>query len=500
MKLVVGKEQNIVPSDNFFNVGGQSILLLRLQSRLNKQFGVVPTLQEMFRDCTPLAIAEKISRLQAGEESRGARDTSPPDSVNWSHETALPTSQEYLNFDQLLRLRRTEVTSILLTGADTFIGIHMLVKLLTTRPKALVYLLGTMQAIQESSLIADMHKYQLFRDSLTLEDMFSRTKMVPGSMATPNFGLSNQSFQDLVTLIHAIYNLAVEVSLLKTFQVLQAVNTNAVRTLIALASSNESRYVSEVHHLSTWSIPHMQTWQYSKRGRASVSMVEESPAHFSPPANNAHGYLKSRWPAEMILTEASRQGLPVSIYRASAVSGSLVTGVAAPSLDFVKSMIMHMIRHRLVPEIPSHMNVGEFVIDFVPVDILTDAIFRLASEEAVFNPGLNVYHLGSSKPLPLRQLPPIVSAIRKEGEGHGLAPTVPIKEWLRVVWDGAGEQEQLYWAVVEEYLQYGHVMFALDRGRAVAALRRAGWEAEFPKIDVHYLRRLWAHTTLERRG
>ncbi|KAF7155443.1 hypothetical protein CNMCM5623_007514 [Aspergillus felis] len=503
MKSVVGQDRSVTPASNFFHVGGQSILLLRLRSKLNKRFGVAPPLQEMFSECTPLVLARTVSSLRAVKEGGGGREyVNSSKAVDWSHETALPTSQAYLKFDQLSRFRRPEVTNILLTGADTFIGIHMLAKVLTTGPNALVHLLGTMHAIQAPSLIADMQKYRLFRDGLTPTNVLSRIKIVPGSMAARNFGLSDQSFRDLATSIHAIYNLAVEVSLLKTYQALKAINTDGVRTLIALASSSASGRVPEIHHLSTWSIPHMQTWQLSTRSRANVSTVEESPAHFSPPATDEHGYLKSRWAAEMILTEAANRGLLVSIYRASAVSGSLITEVAAPSLDFVNNMIMHMVQHCLVPDISSScLNGGGFVIDFVPVDILTDAIVHLASEETIFNPRLSVYHLGSSQPLPLNQLPPIIPAIREDGAAQGSprAPTVPIKEWLSVVRDGAGEQEQLYWTVVEEYLQHGHIMFALDRGRAVSALRRAGWAMEFPKIDADYLQRLWGQTMLERR-
>jgi hypothetical protein len=64
--------------------------------------------------------------------------------------------------------------------------------------------------------------------------------------------------------------------------------------------------------------------------------------------------------------------------------------------------------------------------------------------------------------------------------------------WLEVVRKNASDQGQLYWTVIEQYLQYGHFMFALDQSQTISALRTAGWFGESPRIDAAYLRRLWA--------
>lgn len=489
MESVIRKGRKVAPTDNFFDLGGQSILLLRLQAKIKKHFGAALKLQDMIRSPTPLEITKMIRKSRQDDDAAPVATT--PKSLTWADEVALPSNPKFADFHHLARLPRSEVENILLTGADTFIGIHLLAQILSAKPRAVVYLLGTHEKSQVADLIHELQKYQLLSGGLTEQDVLARTRPVAGYMSAPRFGLSDSAFKQLADSIHTIYNLAADVSLLKTYRDLKTINTNAIVTLIDLASSPSNNRVLEIHHLTTWSVPHLQNWQNAWRTRASISVLEEDPAHFSPPASDEYGYLKSRWAAEMILTEAATRGLPVSMYRASAVSGSLTSGIRAPSIDFISNMIIHMIRQRTIPEICSP-NGPEFVINFIPVDALAAAIFHLAGEEAVFAPGMTVYHLGSSQPLPLRYLPALMSAIRQEpAQPQTESQVVPIHEWLNGVLDGASEQEQLHWIVIKEYFQQGHVMFGLDHIRTDAALKSVTDKVTFPAIDAEYLGRLW---------
>ncbi|KAI1145005.1 hypothetical protein F4825DRAFT_457956 [Nemania diffusa] len=105
-----------------------------------------------------------------------------------------------------------------------------------------------------------------------------------------------------------------------------------------------------------------------------------------------------------------------SHYRAAAVSGSVSTGVPAPSLDFVGNLIMNMIRHNTVADITGRdgQNV-RFVIDFVPVDALARALLDVSTcKRAIRSRAVDVFHFGSSRPLRLSELPNLVSPIRRD--------------------------------------------------------------------------------------
>ncbi|KAI2998093.1 hypothetical protein CAN33_0028820 [Aspergillus niger] len=486
---LLGIDRSIAPNDNFFELGGQSILLLRLQSRLKKKFKVTLKLQELIHAPTPLAIAGMIQKQLKGPA--GVQNESASKSIDWSEEISLPASLMNTDYSQLSRFPRTDVSSILLTGIDTFIGLHMLATILSNNHNATVYVIGIHDELTADHLVEGLTKYKLLDAHLSTEDVLSRTRAVPGKMTSPRFGLAEEAFRNLADTVRVIFNIAADVSLLKTYVNLKPVNTSAILTLIELATSSHG-HLLEIHHLSTWSVPHLQTWKKTSRTRAFASNREEDPSHFTPPTADEYGYFKSRWAAEMYLTQAAAHGVPVSIYRASSVSGSRATNVPVPEMDFISNMIMHMIQHRAIPEINSSSLIdeaGDFVVDFLPVDALTSSMYTLASEESAAAPGLQVYHLGSSQPLPLQALVDVIPSLDQSGAA-GKCRVVPMQEWLRLVSEGASEEEQLHWMVVKKYFQHGHSMFALDKSHTVAALKKAGKEVEFPAIDVDYLKRL----------
>lgn len=484
-KSVLNTDRVIEATDNFFQLGGQSILLLRLQSRLKRTFKVNPKLQDLLRSPTPLAISEMVSSMKGG--STGSQPSAPAQEINWQNETALPNDRRYNVPYGVPRVNRSDVVNILLTGIESFIGIHMLATILSARPQTTVYVLGTYQPIQHETLKKGFEKFKLFSGELDENTLVTRTRCVAGSLDKEQFGLSDSSFDSLANSVHAIYHLASEVSLLKTYQDLKAINTKSVLNLIQLARRGD--HLIEINHLSTWSVPHLQAWNQTKRTRDSIVTAEESPAHFTPPPTNEYGYFKARWAAEMLLTQAAERGFPVSIYRAAAATGSTATGVSESQDDFIRSVVMNMIRHKLIPQVTV---APEFVIDFVPVNYLTATMYDISSNEQVYESGLSIYHIGNKQPLRLNELPEMLGDIRGDGaEGR----VIPLVEWLRVLSEGADENEQLRWAVTKDYFMNGHTMFALDRTNTDKAQDVVGESVECPGIDVQYLRQMWQDGT-----
>lgn len=526
---------SISPSDNFFDMGGQSISLLRLQSRLRKKFQVTPPLEEMFRDPSPAGIAKMIRRLREREvndtdvtltTNDAAKDDD--DKIVWASELAFPSTisgawMDLARSPEVKHIDAWEGRNLLLTGVETYVGVHMLSEMLLETSN-IVHVVATLAAIDIESVIMEMGKYRLLNDIVTEDDVRSRVVCIAGKAAAPKFGLSKIDFENLACRVDAIYNLASDVSLLKTYHDLKPANTEIMYTLIDLVQIKASRTqkpVIEIHHLSTWSVPHLQTWHDSHRNApgTEVSNREETAESFSPPPSSSHGYLKSRWAAEMLLTSAARKfSVPVSIYRASAATGSQATRVPAPATDFTSNMIMHMIQHRSVPEIRVEGVGLDFAVDFVPVDSLVKTTLALGSATAeerstgqVSRPAgqpktLSVYHIGSSKPLMLQDLAKMVPPIRAES-GASKAQDVKIvsmSEWLNIVLEGSAEQEQLHWEVLKEYLKRGHIMFALDKTRTLSVLnglqarkRKLGMgreDIELPAMDTGFLRNLWMQT------
>ncbi|KAE8167506.1 polyketide synthase [Aspergillus tamarii] len=483
-KDILKVDRPILSTDNFFELGGQSILLMRVQSKLRRTFGVSLSLPEMIRTPTPSHIADLLTSHSQGSQQLNSSASAPVEDVSWEEECRLPNEEQYMIPLGCRRPLRSSITDILLTGSETFNGIHMLAHLLLQDSHTTIYVIGTHSPLTHSQLIASLHDHRLLHHTIAIEQVSSRVHCVPGSLSEAYLGLSHHSFQALARRVQSIYHLASEISLLKSYQSLKRINTTSALTLIALARSGG--HCSEIHYLSTWSVPHLQSWNQAKRSLPEIDVGETAMGHFTPPPTNQSGYFQSRWVTEMLFTAASKRGFPITIYRSSAVTEAEHTRVPAPKDDLVRALLVDMLRHRAIPK--TNANTNPFVIDFIPVDYLVQALGHISrSEEGGRASGLQVYHLVNPSPLPLDELPRVMGKI----SGDGITGRkVDLDQWLEIVGKGANEQEQLRLETMKSYFELGHTMFQLTRTNTDAVLKRDQF-IECPAVNENYLSHLW---------
>ena len=476
--LKIPKNKTIAPTHSFFALGGNSVMLVRLQARLKRTLKRPVALNPMFKSPTPYGIAQIISGKSHSSQTDAKAD------IQWDEETRL---EKELVPATVPKIAATDITSVLVTGADSFIGIHMIATLLQDPGISTIFVLGSQKVLQYSDVEADLTKYRLWPLLPDAANVASRVIAVPGSLAARRFGLSRPHFHRLGGRVQAIYHLGGYVSLLQSYDALKLQNVDSVRDVIDLSRCGSAQ--AHVHHLSTWSVPHLQGWSTSKRLFPHRTVTSESSSgHFVPENSNRFGYFKSRWAAEQLMEKAAQRGFPVSIYRASAATGSVVTGVAEPKVDFIRAMILSMVQSGAVPSLPT--NGHDFVADFVPVDYLTDAFHALATSELTPpspGTGATFYHICNPSPLPISQIPSLVGEIYEQPDRAG--KTLPVAEWLETVSSmDKSPDAQLRWEVLREYIDLGHNMFALDTEETREALAKL--DVECPPMDVAYLQRM----------
>ena len=335
---------------------------------------------------------------------------------------------------------------------------------------------------------ASFEQWHLFNEIITSEKVKSQIRYIPGTLSLAQFGLDDRDFQELGRGVHAIYHIGAHVSLLKAYSDLKSLNVGSVLDVIKLAKLGSHR--TEIHYLSTWSVPHLQSWRDSRCESSSIDITETSPAKYLPSGGEELGYFKSRWVAEMLLSEAAHRGFPVTIYRSSAMTSNITSDLSTPDDNLTQNMVLRMIEVASVPDMEA--SGPEFAIDFVPIDYLTSVMAHLSSSDAVGPPKrLTYYHIGNPSPLKLRDLPGVITRIRNDGlEGRA----VPLSDWIKSLRASAGdadEKSQLEIAVLEQVFGLGHTMFSLDGSRTKAALQKTSILIECPAIDENYLSRLF---------
>jgi acyl carrier protein len=63
---IIGTD-DVIADDNFFDIGGNSILALRLIAEIEQRYGVSLALLDVIRAATPRGVAGLIARARAGD-------------------------------------------------------------------------------------------------------------------------------------------------------------------------------------------------------------------------------------------------------------------------------------------------------------------------------------------------------------------------------------------------------------------------------------------------
>ena len=114
--------RKVEPLDNFFQLGGQSVLLVRLQARIKKTFKATPILSDLFKDPTPMGVAEAIARIMVPGGAAGGKAkravAQAAEHVDWAREAALPVERKYTVQYGSRKIKGNDITQVFMTGVS----------------------------------------------------------------------------------------------------------------------------------------------------------------------------------------------------------------------------------------------------------------------------------------------------------------------------------------------------------------------------------------------
>ncbi|KAF1948225.1 acetyl-CoA synthetase-like protein [Byssothecium circinans] len=375
-KEVLGESlgANVIgPETDFFTVGGSSLLLLRLQHSIKEKMGVIIELGDLYQSSTlrNMAAATNLGRSQLVSEP-----------INWNEETSVTQEIFTMIYDEDSSPPKQTKRVVVLTGATGFLGRHILEALITHPDVAKIYCIAVPAEAQ----------YQLPPSSKVL--------VYHGSLASPNFGLSNGEMATLKSSMDQIMHAGAQGHCLNNYTSVRAANYTSTRTLAELAASRKVPF----HFISSPRVVLLS---------GSHSAPPKSMSAYAPPTDGSEGFMACKWASEIYLENVARMtGLPVSIHRPCSLVGATATHD-----DALNSVIRYSLLSRTVPNIP-HAN-GFF--DFRSVDEVAVEIVSCAPAKA----GLAFHHHSSGVKVPFGRL-----ATRMKELYGGKFATADIEEWV----------------------------------------------------------------------
>ncbi|TKY88467.1 hypothetical protein EX895_002455 [Sporisorium graminicola] len=364
---------------SFFDLGGHSLLLADLATRISKTLGGFtvplgelaghPSLQDHVRitlaarDGYNAAVqADLPTVLRADIELAPEFKLASPDKV-----AATPLNQ---------------AKTILLTGATGFLGGFLLHDLIQNTSARIVCLIrfNAPYRTDRSAAMARLRRNMLdlgFWD----HSMLDRIDVLPANLSRNRLGLVPEVYESLVGSVDAIVHCAAQVNLIYPYAALRDANVEGTREVLRLAflSNATVQYVS-----TNGVLPPSQTgWP-----ETSIMPLEEVPDKL------LDGYCQTKWVAEQLVLESAKRGLPANVIRIGTLSGHSETG-STNTYDLITALIVESVHLGVAPEIP------DWHIEMTAVDYVSRGIVAIGNH---IDANQRIYHLGDSEPIDGRVL------------------------------------------------------------------------------------------------
>lgn len=432
---------DISTDESFFNLGGHSILLSRMLLRLREEFGRSISINRFIE----LPTIAKLATLVRGSGTEEVLS-----------EQAMADAFRELDVEPLPVSRMGDVHKVIVTGANSFVGVHIVEALLAWGASEVACLVrdGSGQSA------AERFAHALRENRLEHLDL-SRVRVYAADITQPSLGLAEDVYERLDREYGALVHNAANVNHVLDYESLARDNVEPIFECLRLCEGRSKKIFNFVSTLSASST-------ISADGR-----VLELPAAQTPPIYIKNGYNLSKWVGERILERARERGVRVNLYRPGNISFNSLSGVCQPHKNRLMLMLKGSIQLGQVPEFALNF-------DLMPVDFLARFIAfhasRYSAEKAVFN-------LHNPEPLSWDDY---VASFREAGREFSM---VSVSDWQQQL--GRVDSDNALFGVLGFYLNgfeedIGDISM-IGHDNAQAGVRQMG--AHYPEKSPALLRR-----------
>lgn len=347
------KTSQIGITDNFFDIGGHSLLLTHLIIKLKEKFTFDLTIHKFLENPT-------IETLELLILSNDTYPLEKNDALMYQD-----LNGNSISLQTIPTIHSKAFRSIFLTGCTGFLGSHILSDLCQTSSVEKIYCLVRAKSIKEAKekIEKNMNRY-------CLKVEMSKIRPILGDLALKNLGLSEDKFDQLSIKIDLIIHNGAQVNHILNYDALRAANVNATIELISLATAFK---LKPLHFISTLSAAcnHLQD-----------NMIKETNIELDTneiPPND--GYSQTKWVSEILLSKAQKLGLPIKIYRPGWIIGQSKTGIMSAENNHLYLLIKGCIQLGYAPN-------WDINVNLMPVDIASSFIVNtslLDKKFQVFN-------------------------------------------------------------------------------------------------------------------
>jgi len=333
--------QKLSIHDNYFELGGDSLLAMKLILRLSNILGMEISVADLFHGQTVAQMAQSLSK---------------PNWVDWDNEMTLPTDFRVLSHhsDRPAGKRR-----LLLTGATGFIGSHILRDILEHTQDhvfCLVHEKDTKTALDRLDACFANYQFKSLVDR-------KRVQIVCGNLSKLALGLDLATWNELSSKIDLIVHAGAWVNFAFPYQALRPVNVQGTIELL--------RFSCQGNHKSMVFVSSLTALDDSKTFAQNPPTELDGPGK---PENLATGYAQTKAVSERLLEQAAKLGLSITRLRVGLISGASASGAWSNDQWLPQALRASAV----IRQFP--LEFADKTLRLMPVDYASNAIVQLLGE------------------------------------------------------------------------------------------------------------------------
>jgi thioester reductase-like protein len=327
-------------ADNFFDVGGDSLMSIKLLLKINVTIKKNIPLLVFYEKPTVESFCKFVS-----------------ENVDFQIDLNLENKiilNEVITYNQNVEKIKSTTQTIFITGVTGFLGAYLLSDLLLNSNEMIYCLVRAKDGLEGLKRI----KINLKKFNLWKNEFETRLAIVIGDLSKYQLGMTENDWKELSRKINIVYHNGAKVNFLMPYSLLEKENVMGTHEVLKFCSINNSK---KLFYVSTVSV--FDSSEYTEKDILDEHKIPTSKNLFS-------GYAQSKWVAEELVKTAFNRGLKGIIFRPGTITGDSKTGVTSVD-DLMTKLFLTLMKTSCAPILNRKF-------DMIPVDFVSKSIVAIS--------------------------------------------------------------------------------------------------------------------------
>lgn len=449
--------------DNFFEIGGDSLAVIRILTMSYSEHWDL-SVQDFYKYSNIKELAALIARRQ---DER--LNPEPQDCPKVIPAPGLKMFEERMTDSIKFTTPRT-LKNILLTGATGFFGIHILFELLQMKDIRIYTLVRGLDQDKAESRLYQLVKF--YFPQMDLQLLNRMVAVVNGDITDKRFGLPEADYMQLRQTIDTVIHAAACVKHYGDYEEFRKINVLGVQNIVQFS---RDKYLI---HISTTSI----AGDYTKQKQPNLYFNENSLDIGQNHGKNC--YVKTKFAAEQLVSQYMKDGLNTTVIRVGNLTGRYADGLFQINIQENKfyQILKSMIELSIIPK-----SLAKVSADFTPVDLCSEAVIRLLKTQESSG---KTFHLINHNYIQIKNLADMLCNL---GYKTDIVSDSLFYKTIQDLLDDQNSFEVLFGFIPDlekGKLNYSHSVI-IDSHYSVEALKQLDFN--WPQVDQSYVEKVLHH-------